>query len=63
MNPTPFRRDTEQNLATKSPAMKRLVDFALATLEHLGGNRKATAAALAIGETTLWRKLKSYGRR
>jgi len=33
----------------------------LATLEHFGGNRKATADALSIGETTLWRKLKIYG--
>jgi tRNA A-37 threonylcarbamoyl transferase component Bud32 len=29
----------------------------LATLERLGGNRKETAAALGIGENTLWRKL------
>ena len=33
----------------------------LATLERLGGNRKATAKALGIGENTLWRRLKSYG--
>jgi transcriptional regulator with PAS, ATPase and Fis domain len=33
----------------------------LATLERLGGNRKAAAKALGIGENTLWRKLKSYG--
>lgn len=35
--------------------------YILATLERLGGNRAATAKALAIGENTLWRKLKSYG--
>jgi transcriptional regulator with PAS, ATPase and Fis domain len=33
----------------------------LATLEGLGGNRKATARALGIGENTLWRKLNRYG--
>ena len=33
----------------------------LAALEHFGANRAATAKALGIGETTLWRKLKSYG--
>ncbi|MBI2570353.1 MAG: sigma 54-interacting transcriptional regulator [Candidatus Schekmanbacteria bacterium] len=33
----------------------------LASLERLGGNRKATAKALGIGENTLWRRLKSYG--
>ena len=33
----------------------------VATLEHFGGNRAAAAKALGIGETTLWRKLKSYG--
>jgi len=34
----------------------------LATLERLGDNRKATAKALGIGENTLWRRLKRYGR-
>ena len=33
----------------------------LATLEHFGGNRRETAQALGIGETTLWRKLGEYG--
>jgi len=33
----------------------------LQILERLGGNRRATAKALGIGENTLWRKLKSYG--
>ncbi len=33
----------------------------LRTLDRLGGNRKATAKALGIGENTLWRKLKRYG--
>ncbi|MBI2388589.1 MAG: sigma-54-dependent Fis family transcriptional regulator [Deltaproteobacteria bacterium] len=33
----------------------------LAVLERFGGNRKATAKALDIGENTLWRKLTSYG--
>jgi transcriptional regulator with PAS, ATPase and Fis domain len=33
----------------------------LATLDQLGGNRRATARALGIGENTLWRKLKSLG--
>ncbi|MBI2375505.1 MAG: sigma 54-interacting transcriptional regulator [Deltaproteobacteria bacterium] len=34
----------------------------LATLERCGENRKATAKALGIGENTLWRRLKGYGR-
>jgi len=34
----------------------------LATLERLDHNRKATAQALGIGDNTLWRRLKSYGR-
>ncbi len=33
----------------------------LSALDQLGGNRKRAAKALGIGETTLWRKLKSYG--
>jgi transcriptional regulator with PAS, ATPase and Fis domain len=33
----------------------------LAVLERCDGNRKRTAEALEIGDTTLWRKLKSYG--
>ncbi len=33
----------------------------LATLERLGGNRRATARALGIGENTLWRRLKRWG--
>lgn len=33
----------------------------LATLDRFGGNRRATARALGIGENTLWRKLKSFG--
>jgi len=33
----------------------------LATLDRLGGNRRATARALGIGENTLWRKLTSLG--
>jgi len=33
----------------------------LAVLERFGGNRGRTAQALAIGETTLWRKLKCFG--
>ena len=33
----------------------------VAALEHFKGNRKEAAKALGIGETTLWRKLKSYG--
>ncbi len=35
--------------------------YILATLDRLGGNRKATAKALGIGENTLWRRLKRYG--
>lgn len=34
----------------------------LAALEHCGGSRKETAKVLDVSETTLWRKLKSYGR-
>jgi DNA-binding NtrC family response regulator len=33
----------------------------LQTLERFGGNHSAAAEALAIGRTTLWRKLKEYG--
>lgn len=33
----------------------------LDVLKRLGGNRKAAAEALGIGENTLWRRLKSYG--
>ena len=34
----------------------------LATLDRLDGHRKRTAQALGIGENTLWRKLKRYGK-
>ncbi len=33
----------------------------VAVLDRLGDNRKETARALGVGETTLWRKLKAYG--
>jgi DNA-binding NtrC family response regulator len=33
----------------------------LDAIERLGGNRKAAAEVLGIGENTLWRRLKSYG--
>ncbi|MCA9764623.1 MAG: hypothetical protein KC544_15990, partial [Gemmatimonadetes bacterium] len=32
-----------------------------AALERLGGNRRRAAQELAIGERTLYRKLKEYG--
>jgi len=35
--------------------------YIVTTLERLGGNRRATARALGIGENTLWRKLKTFG--
>ena len=31
-----------------------------ATLEHVGGNRRKAAAALGIGERTLYRKIGEY---
>ncbi|RMH44066.1 MAG: hypothetical protein D6689_03320 [Deltaproteobacteria bacterium] len=33
----------------------------LATLDRLGGDRRATARALGISDNTLWRRLKQYG--
>ncbi len=39
------------------PEMRRL----LALLEENGWNRSATAEALGIGRTTLWRRMKEYG--
>ncbi len=33
----------------------------LAVLERFGGHRRKTAAALGIGENTLWRRLKKWG--
>ena len=51
-----------------SPALPRQTTLAetershiLQTLERFGGNHSAAAEALAIGRTTLWRKLKEYG--
>jgi DNA-binding NtrC family response regulator len=35
--------------------------YILKLLEHHGGNREKTAAALGINKSTLWRKLQSYG--
>ena len=35
--------------------------YIVASLDRFGGNQAATAAALGISRTTLWRKLKSYG--
>ena len=35
--------------------------YIVATLERLAGNQAATAQALGISRTTLWRKLKAYG--
>ncbi len=35
--------------------------YIIASLEKFAGNHAATAAALGISRTTLWRKLKSYG--
>lgn len=32
----------------------------LRTLDRCEGNRRQTAQKLGIGETTLWRRLKSY---
>ena len=54
--PSP-RKENEANL-TLAEAERRHI---LTVLEKFGGNRKAAAGALGIGETTLWRKLKTYG--
>ncbi len=49
--PIPERRDQER------PEVRRL----LAILEENGWNRSATASALGMGRTTLWRRMKEYG--
>jgi PAS domain S-box-containing protein len=56
------RRIAEANLgesarAEVQPGARRL----LAVLEANGWNRASTAAALGIGRTTLWRRMKEYG--
>lgn len=36
-------------------------DVLCSALEHHDGNRSATARALGIGRSTLWRKMVAYG--
>lgn len=36
-------------------------DVLSSALDHHDGNRSATARALGIGRTTLWRKMVAYG--
>lgn len=53
--------DGETGCATIVPLSEVERRHILETLDQLGGNRKATAEALGIGENTLWRRLRSYG--
>lgn len=53
--------DTEAEAASIRPLSEVERLHILETLDRLGGNRKAAAEALGIGENTLWRRLKSYG--
>jgi PAS domain S-box-containing protein len=61
------RRPSDRRIAEASipsPARQHLPSQArrlLAALDAHGWNRTATAAALGIGRTTLWRRLKEYG--
>ncbi|MBI4169824.1 MAG: hypothetical protein HY510_07795, partial [Acidobacteria bacterium] len=55
-SPVPMAKADE--IATLVEVERRHI---LATLDRLGGNRRATARALGIGENTLWRKLTSLG--
>jgi transcriptional regulator with PAS, ATPase and Fis domain len=54
----PVAAPTADEILTLAEVERRHI---VATLERLGGNRKATAVTLGIGENTLWRRLKSYG--
>lgn len=53
--------DTSRGASAVVPLAEVERRHILDTLDRLGGNRKATAEALGIGENTLWRRLKSYG--
>jgi transcriptional regulator of acetoin/glycerol metabolism len=53
--PHPFRRSSEQGRTR--PEARRLLD----ALDAHGWNRGATAAALRISRSTLWRRMKEYG--
>ena len=61
----PELRGAPAHLAGEAGAILPLAEVErrhiLATLERLGGDRKATAKALGISANTLWRRLKRYG--
>jgi two-component system response regulator AtoC len=53
------RQEPARRYQARDPESER--DVILAALEEAAGNRTKAAAALGMGRTTLWQKLKEYG--